>query len=289
VECELAFPCTLPLDSLGIGYGSDYFSKIHAGRNSTFTTDYMFNSEKNGCISHCLGMGEIYMARLLEISPFVLAYRCQYPMLLSGARDRIDEYASGLVDIKPKIRQRDLISLDFLVTARRDLSRQSGLTLKDPDYIALSHKLKEDLKSEKVKNRLTTEGSEAKLAGFKYQVFSRNRVLDECGKSAKQISLWGKGLDFNKASPAAIEIARGFYQTYAGEVLDNWLSKVAKSLRMSVDQIYQYFSAAINLGFLCINLSLPVRSKYPLQLIQPSDAVPPWISFSGKVNSCTGP
>src|ERR1700686_1913360 len=120
MKYDLQFPCCLPVDPLGIPYGPEYFTKVQAGRSSTFTTDYMFSSGKNGCIIQCLGIGELYMARLLEISPFVLAYRCQSPTLLSSAKGRRDYCVSGIVDTRPEIRQSDLISLDVLVTARPD-------------------------------------------------------------------------------------------------------------------------------------------------------------------------
>ncbi|SDJ27087.1 hypothetical protein SAMN04487926_14039 [Paraburkholderia steynii] len=284
MEYQLKFPCCLPADPLGMGYGADYFTKVQAGRSSAFTTDYIYFSIKNGCEVHCLGMGEKSMALLLEISPYVLAYRCQYPMLLEHARARIDAYVTGLQDEMPEIRQRDVMSVDVLVTARSSVGRKSGVTLECPKYLVLSHKLREDLSKRNIKKRLATERNESKLAGYEYRVFSRNGTLDECGKSARKIYLWGKGHNVNEGISAAAALGEIFYRTYTGDMLDEYLIKVSKKLSISADECYQYLSAAINFGFLFVDLSFPVGTRNPIHLVKPSDAVPPWISFSGKVN-----
>jgi hypothetical protein len=285
MELSLNFPCCLPVDPLGIGYGSDFFSKVHAGKNSTYTTDLAFFSKKNGCETECLGRGEIAMAMLLEISPFVLAYRCQYPMLLKRARDRIDQYIAGMVEAKPTIRTQDTISLDVLVTARHNITDQGGIALESPYYVALSHKEEEDLAKRKIKNRLKRERNELSLVGYKHVVFSRNRILDECGKAANQIRLWRKGVDFENAFPSARILGERFYSHYNGESLDKFLCKFSRRFNFNVDDVYGYFSVAVNFGFVCVDLSCPVMRDCPVQIIQRSEAVPPWISFSGKVNS----
>lgn len=285
MENALTFPCHLPADPLGIEYGLEYLTRIRAGRDSTITTDFLFHSAKNGREIDCLGMGEKSMALLLEVSPFVLAYRCQYLLLLADARERIDKYITGIVEGKPIIMRRDVISLDVLVTARRYVSCQPGVTLTQPDYFVLSHKLKTDLRKKGVKKRLELERNESEQAGYKHIVFSRNKILDECGQSAKQIMLWGKGCEFDSCLSLAQQVGEMFYETYNNEILDQFLMRASHRLKAAIDDIYRYFSAAINFGYLFVDLSFPVRAEYPVQLFSPKDAVPPWISFSGKVNS----
>ncbi|WP_148662326.1 hypothetical protein [Paraburkholderia phytofirmans] len=275
---DLEFPCVnLPDDPLGIPHGADYVPVIQAGVNSTYTLDYLFNSRKNGRTCDCLGMGEKGMACLLEISPFVLAYRCQYPLLLQPARVALDEYVCGLRSEKPEIRRRDVLSLDIVVTA----TTQGGQL----DYTVLSHKTEHDRLKTKVKRRLARERRDSEIVGYNHVVFSRSRVLDECGKSARQISLWGKGLDFNSELAAARDVGEFFYREYDYGALDVFLRKLARRLNLGIDQTYKLFSAAVNFGFIYIDLSHPVRTAYPVCLIQPNEAVPPWISYCGKVSS----
>ncbi|MEM5299427.1 hypothetical protein VSR82_34590 [Burkholderia sp. JPY481] len=279
MACELRFPSSnLEADPLGIPYGPEYVPVVRAGVDSSYTTDHLFTSRKNGRTCDCLGMGERGMAWLLEISPFVLAYRCQYPLLLRDGREMLDEFVCGIRSRPPELRRRDLMSLDIVVTS---MSKHDRLA-----YTVLSHKTKQDLGKPKVKRRLARERIEADIAGYRHIVFSRSRLLDECGKSARQISLWGGKLDFNSASTVSRDIAEIFYREYNYRPLDTFMRKVAKRLEISIDQAYQYFSAAVNLGFIYVDLSYPVRTEYPVCLIQPNEAVPPWISYCGKV-SCS--
>ncbi|MBB5460252.1 TnsA endonuclease N-terminal domain-containing protein [Paraburkholderia sp. Cpub6] len=274
---ELRFPAIyLEPDPLGVPYGPDYVPVVRAGVESSYTTDYLFTSRKNGRTCDCLGMGEKWMAWLLEISPFVLAYRCQYPLLLQAGRDAADEFVCGIRSQPPKLRRRDIMSLDIVVTG---INKHDRL-----DYTVLSHKTEQDLGKPKVKRRIARERTEADIAGYRYIVFSRDRLLDECGKSARQISLWGGKLDFNSASSVSRAIAEIFYREYDCRPLDAFMRKVGRRLDLSLDQTYEYFSAAVNLGFIYVNLSYPVRTEFPVCLIQPNEAVPPWISYCGTVN-----
>lgn len=277
----LRFPCQLPDDPLGIPHGMRYRSKLQAGRDSAYSTDSLRWSRKNGCVSHSLGIGERDMFFLLELSPFVLAYRFQYPWLLLPGRILVDDYVSGLRDIPPMLKKRDVISMDVVITA---LDKKNGLK-----YIVGSHKLHEHLRLKKVRKRISLERSEAAAACFGYFVFSRTPLLDEQAKSAKQIVLWGNGVDFNIEATRSREIAEDVYRLYRGEAIEICLHRIATRHSTDIDTVFKLFSAAVHLGHLSVDLSLPVRAWKSIRLIAPEEAMPPWESLINRsARSITG-
>ncbi|WP_143131862.1 hypothetical protein [Paraburkholderia aspalathi] len=223
------------------------------------------------------------MKYLLEISPFALAYRFQYPWPLANARRMIDNYIFGLTDEPPKLFKKDVISMDVVITSS---DGQGGLR-----YLIGSHKLISHLHDKKVRRRLALERSEAAGAGFSYFVYSRTPALDEMAKSAKQIMLWGKGIDLNCSANQAQILAEAIYRKYDGESIQMCLEKIGKYFGLNVEECYKLFSVAVNLGYLFVDLSTPIRYCKSMRLIQCKDAVPPWVmvrrsdvweSFSGR-------
>jgi hypothetical protein len=268
-DIQLRFPCTdLPPDPLGVPHGPEYRGKLEAGRQSSHSTDYLRRSRKNGCVSHCLGMGERDMQFLLEISPFVLAYRFQYSWPLAKARRMIDDYIFGLTDAPPKLFKKDVISMDVVITSS---DGHGGLK-----YLIGSHKLVSHLHDKKVLRRIALERSEATDAGFAYFVYSRTPGLDEQAKSAKQIMLWGRGIDFNCSRNQAQRVAEAIYRKYDGESIQMCLEKISQYLDLDVEECYQFFSAAIHLGYIFIDLSAPIRYWKSMRLVKRSEARPPW-------------
>ncbi|WP_152767789.1 PDDEXK family nuclease [Paraburkholderia franconis] len=208
------------------------------------------------------------MMYVMETSPFVLSYRYQYPWPLAKARRLLDDYVSGLTDQKPILRSRDVISMDVVVTAESAAG--------ELHYLIGSHKLASDLTDAKVKRRITLERDEASDAGFLYFLFSRTEALDVAGKSAKQIFLWGRKTDFNSSSIEARVLGNWIYKNYGGESVARILQRAAQSLKKDVEVIYGLFSAAVNLGYLFLDISFPIRAWTDIQLIDPSEARPPW-------------
>jgi len=264
---------SLPVDPMGIGYGPEYVSKLKAGRDSNFTTDSFAHSRKNDARWNALGLGERAMVFILEVSPFVLAYRTQYPWLLAHARKLVDDYVCGLVDDAPELTRRDLISMDFVVT-----TEENGKL----NYVILSHKLTESLTEKRVKKRLRLEQHEAASVGFKHVVFSRSRLLDRQGLSAKQIMVWGRKTDFDAVREEAEGLAKLFYSSYQGESLCNFLDHSKSRFGFDIHTAFTRFSAAVHLGYLHVDLSTMICDSTPIRLLDSKEAKLPWIVHSGK-------
>ncbi|WP_343654403.1 hypothetical protein [Paraburkholderia caribensis] len=282
----LRYPCKLPPDLLGMGYGSDYAGKLQAGIDSTHSTDTLFFSKKNGCNVDLLGMGERYMAFLLEISPFVLAYRPQYPLLNPKASSDLDDYVCGILEKMPEIKRSQVMSIDIAITARDEILHPGSLINDRLTYLMLSHKRKEVLHSKPIRRRLARERRVAVENGFTYAVYSRSEHLEECGLSAKQIMIWGRDLDFDASWVNASRVAECVVASYAGERLWDFLAKIGVELRMDTEYVLQLFAAAVNFGLLSIDLSFEVGERRKIYLLKRTEVVPPWISFCGKANCC---
>jgi hypothetical protein len=282
----LTFQCIPSRDPLGLAYGDEYQPACEAGIHSTYSTDTLFFSTKNNRRVDSLGTGERAMMFLLEISPFVLAYRTQYPVLLPQAVEKLDEYLCGLTNRIPVFKNSDILSIDIMVTARHGLSTRWQDKF-DHYYIFLSHKMANVMRLQRTRRRISRERAIADYNNFEYKVFSRSENLDICARSAKQIIVWAEGLNIDAASENARRLSALFYQSYEGELLGRFLRWAARKLTLTFDDALQHFSAAIYCGNLFVDLSQRVAETSPVRLIDRSEAVPPWISPCGKVNCCS--
>jgi hypothetical protein len=236
---------------LGVESGLQYNSFLRADGGKK-GTNFSFKSEKTGREIQCLSMGERAVAMLLEVDPWVVDYREQYP------RASDDLLAAIVASPSDRVLRNKVFTLDFVVTYQ---NRQSA----ELHYGVLSVKAsRAETKKKSVQRRFAREREDAMSRNWAWNCVVKEELDATAVLAAERLIRWGGAFAYRDCQDVARKLASIVGKVNSGQPLDDLLNDVSKRLGMSLDDAYQYFAMAVCFGLIAVDLKKGLDSRLPL-------------------------
>lgn len=251
--CPPRYPCVLEPDEMGVPSGREYVPFLRASGRAR-GTNFSFKSEKTGRSIQCLSMGERACAMLLEVNPWVVDYREQYPRTSDKVLATVLENPSG-----PVLRTR-VATFDFVVTYQ-------GRQPTDLNYGVLSIKdTIAEARKEAVRRRLSREQEDALSLGWSWSCIVKEELNRTEVEAAARLIRWGGAFIYRENLDLARELASTIRRADTARTLDDTLGSAARRLAISLDEAYQHFSMAVCFGLIAVDLKKGLGSRLPVHL-----------------------
>lgn len=249
----LDWPIQLPLrDPRGVVMGPDFecWKKAREGRTGISGNWY---SIKTGRMNACHSMLEATIHAYLDMCPFVVEFRTQYP---SWDQEEYARYhAAGKRFPKNKV-----MTVDFMVT----------LALPGLPYLVyhgISGKPRALIAAPKTISRHEREVSAISRWGSTHEVMDEFVVTRREFANYLLLKQWFLWTDISSNMGAAYELSETVKRSNARGPLDRVLPMIGRRLGRTRDESYRLLAVAVFLGYLWLDHRRPLDIQAPLVLL----------------------
>ncbi len=254
-HCPPRYPCALEPDELGVPSGPEYEPFLRASGRAK-GTNYSFKSEKTGRPIQCLSLGERACAMLLEVNPWVVDYREQYP------RPSDELLAAIVADPSDPVLRSKVATLDFVATYQTQQST-------DFHYGVLSVKdTRAETMKKEVQRRFNREREDASSRGWEWSCVVKEELDVTAVISAARLIRWGGAFIYRDRYDIARKLASIVTKANLKQTLDEILVSASRRLGTPLDDAYQYFAMAVCFGFIAVDLKRGLGSRMPLHFLE---------------------
>lgn len=185
--------------------------------------------------------------------PRVVDVREQYPMVNK-------QKLAATFAASRRIREVDLPTVDFVLTVR-DNARDT--------YVAVNIKPESEQEKPEVMRRCERERNYFGEMDWQWIQCGKDAFPDVAFSNQLQMWKWMKTRAWDTSMLLVPELSQQVMRARCGLSLASVLSKVSKSMGISINSAYSIFAAAVNLGWLSLDQKKVLRSDRALHLIRP--------------------
>lgn len=249
----LQWPIQLPtVDPRGVPMGRDFecWKKAREGRTGISGNWY---SIKTGRMNACHSMLEARIHAYLDMCPFVVEFRTQYP---SWSQEEYARYYES----QKRFPKNKVMTIDFMITLRLPGS---------PHYLyhGISGKRKADIAVPKTIRRHGREVSQISAWGSTHEVMDEFAIPDREFDNYLLLKQWFLWTDIAENMDAAYEFAHAVKQSNAKGSLDRVLVMIGRRFGHDRDASYRLLGVAVFLGYLWLDHRFRLNIDLPLVLL----------------------
>lgn len=239
-------------DPRGVPTGRDFdcWKKARDGRTGISGNWY---SIKTGRMNACHSMLEARIHAYLDMCPFVVEFRTQYP---SWSQEEYARY----YEAEKRFPKNKVMTIDFMVTLRIP-----GW----PHYLyhGISGKRRAEIAVPRTIRRHRREVSQISLWGGTHEVMDEFTVPDREFDNYLLLKQWFLWTDIAEHMDAAYEFAHAVTQSKAKGSLDRVLAMIGRRFGHDRDASYRLLGVAVFLGYLWLDHRFRLNIDFPLVLL----------------------